>query len=171
MLLPLEAGGALGGSGVLPAGSAPPPVILMVGRRHVRKNKLVDFAGEYHLDLLVGQGALPLIYPRVRGMADWVRVVLPFVDGLLLVEGEDISPDFFVGERVPPELGEQVRDQGHQIQADPRTDLWAGCRSVQWGGLSAFGWSLSLRSTRAFRTGGGPDRRTPSARKDGEAAP
>lgn len=129
MLLPLEAEGALG---VLPAGSGAPPVILMVGRRHVRKNKLVDFAGEYHLDLLVGHGALPLIYPRVLGMAEWVRVVLPFVDGLLLVEGEDLSPEFFVGQRVSPELGEQVRDKHPSDAAFDLEKDKIEFRAVEW---------------------------------------
>lgn len=44
------------------------PRVLIVSRRTVRKNKFVDFVGEYHLDLIVGYGAVPVIVPRVAGV-------------------------------------------------------------------------------------------------------
>lgn len=44
------------------------PRVLIVSRRHVRKNKFVDFVGEYHLDLIVRYGAVPVIVPRVKGV-------------------------------------------------------------------------------------------------------
>ncbi|KAK8537335.1 hypothetical protein V6N12_043501 [Hibiscus sabdariffa] len=37
------------------------PRVLIVSRRSVRKNKFVDFVGEYHLDLIVTHGAVPIL--------------------------------------------------------------------------------------------------------------
>ncbi len=43
------------------------PVVLAVTRRIVRKNKYVDFLGEYHLRLLIRLGILPVMVPVVEG--------------------------------------------------------------------------------------------------------
>ncbi len=71
------------------------PAVLVVTRRTVRKNKYIDYVGEFHLSLLVRLGTLPVMVPVVEGS----RVCLPdYVDGmrgLLLVEGEDIEPKHF----------------------------------------------------------------------------
>jgi putative glutamine amidotransferase len=71
------------------------PPVLVVTRRTVRKNKYIDYVGEFHLSLLVRLGTLPVMVPVVEGS----RACLPdYVDGmrgLLLVEGEDIEPKHF----------------------------------------------------------------------------
>ncbi|KAF5200620.1 hypothetical protein FRX31_009793, partial [Thalictrum thalictroides] len=38
------------------------PRVLIVSRRTVRKNKFVNFIGEYHLDLIVGEDIDPSLY-------------------------------------------------------------------------------------------------------------
>ena len=43
------------------------PVVLVVANQDTRKNKLIDYVGEYHLDLLTQFGALPVIVPVVKG--------------------------------------------------------------------------------------------------------
>ncbi|CAD6232573.1 unnamed protein product [Miscanthus lutarioriparius] len=70
------------------------PRVLIVSRRTVRKNKFVDFVGEYHLDLIVGYGAVPVIVPRVAGVHALLDSFEP-IHGVLLCEGEDIDPSLY----------------------------------------------------------------------------
>lgn len=70
------------------------PRVLIVSRRTVRKNKFVDFVGEYHLDLIVGYGAVPVIVPRVAGLHMLLESFEP-IHGVLLCEGEDIDPSHY----------------------------------------------------------------------------
>ncbi|KAJ7975765.1 Class I glutamine amidotransferase-like superfamily protein [Quillaja saponaria] len=73
------------------------PRVLIVSRRSVRKNKFVDFVGEYHLDLIVGYGAVPVIVPRVTGVHMLLDSFEP-IHGVLLCEGEDIDPSLYEAE-------------------------------------------------------------------------
>ncbi|GFP84681.1 protein ntpr [Phtheirospermum japonicum] len=73
------------------------PRVLIVSRRTVRKNKFVDFVGEYHLDLIVSYGAAPVIVPRVRGVHTLLDSFEP-IHGILLCEGEDIDPSLYDAE-------------------------------------------------------------------------
>ncbi|KAL5573154.1 hypothetical protein UlMin_022751 [Ulmus minor] len=70
------------------------PRVLIVSRRSLRKNKFVDFVGEYHLDLIVSYGAVPVIVPRVRGVHMLLESFEP-IHGVLLCEGEDIDPSLY----------------------------------------------------------------------------
>ncbi|CAA7046412.1 unnamed protein product [Microthlaspi erraticum] len=70
------------------------PRVLIVSRRTLRKNKLVDFVGEYHLDLVVSFGAVPVIVPRVTGVQSMLHSFEP-IHGVLLCEGEDIDPSLY----------------------------------------------------------------------------
>ncbi|XP_050227410.1 putative glutamine amidotransferase GAT1_2.1 [Mercurialis annua] len=73
------------------------PRVLIVSRRTVRKNKFVDFVGEYHLDLIVSYGAVPVIVPRVNGVHMLLDSFEP-IHGVLLCEGEDIDPSLYQDE-------------------------------------------------------------------------
>lgn len=73
------------------------PRVLIVSRRSVRKNKFVDFVGEYHLDLIVSYGAVPVIVPRVSGVHMLLESFEP-IHGVLLCEGEDIDPSLYEAE-------------------------------------------------------------------------
>ncbi|ONK81666.1 uncharacterized protein A4U43_C01F31640 [Asparagus officinalis] len=73
------------------------PRVLIVSRRCVRKNKFVDFVGEYHLDLIVSYGAVPVIVPRVAGVHMLLDSFEP-IHGVLLCEGEDIDPSLYDSE-------------------------------------------------------------------------
>ncbi|XVE92605.1 hypothetical protein REPUB_Repub01dG0112700 [Reevesia pubescens] len=73
------------------------PRVLIVSRRTVRKNKFVDFVGEYHLDLIISYGAVPVIVPRVNGVHMLLRSFEP-IHGVLLCEGEDIDPSLYDAE-------------------------------------------------------------------------
>ncbi|CAE8693671.1 unnamed protein product [Polarella glacialis] len=68
------------------------PRVLCVARRHRRKDKFVDFVGEYHLDLIQEFGGAPVIVPRTAKTMSSLLEYLP-MDGLLVVEGNDISDD------------------------------------------------------------------------------
>ncbi|KAK1660587.1 hypothetical protein QYE76_048746 [Lolium multiflorum] len=86
------------------------PRVLIVSRRTVRKNKFVDFVGEYHLDLIVGYGAVPVIVPRVDGVHTMLDSFEP-IHGVLLCEGEDIDPSLYDNDKdgLTPEQLEAVR--------------------------------------------------------------
>ena len=43
------------------------PSVLAVTRRTLRKNKYIDYLGEYHLELLIRCGLLPVMVPVVEG--------------------------------------------------------------------------------------------------------
>ncbi|XP_020595193.1 uncharacterized protein LOC110035300 [Phalaenopsis equestris] len=70
------------------------PRVIIVSRRCVRKNKFVDFVGEYHLDLILRYGAVPIIVPRVAGVHLLLESFEP-IHGVLLCEGEDIDPSHY----------------------------------------------------------------------------
>ncbi|GLT43506.1 hypothetical protein SLA2020_174480 [Shorea laevis] len=86
------------------------PRVLIVARRTVRKNKFVDFVGEYHLDLIVNYGAVPVIVPRVSGVHMLLQSFEP-VHGVLLCEGEDVDPSHYDAQLsvFTPEELEEVR--------------------------------------------------------------
>jgi len=69
-----------------------PPRVLCVTRRHLRKGKYVDFLGEYHLDLIQENGGAAIMLPRTALTAPALAEYLP-MDGLLVVEGNDISDE------------------------------------------------------------------------------
>ena len=75
------------------------PVVLTVTRRTIRKNKLVDFTGEYHLELLVRLGLLPLMIPVVDGALACMPQYEKGMDALLLVEGPDIEPKHYKADK------------------------------------------------------------------------
>lgn len=67
--------------------------------------------GEYHLDLIVGYGAVPVIVPRVNGVHMLLDSFEP-IHGVLLCEGEDIEPWRYEAEAssgLSPEELEEIR--------------------------------------------------------------
>jgi gamma-glutamyl-gamma-aminobutyrate hydrolase PuuD len=75
------------------------PAVLIVTRRTVRKNKYIDYVGEYHLALLVRLKTLPVMVPVVEGSRACLPDYVADMRGLLLVEGEDIEPKHFKANR------------------------------------------------------------------------
>ncbi len=75
------------------------PVVLTVTRRTVRKNKLVDFTGEFHLELLIRLGLLPLMIPVVDGTLACLPQYKENMQALLLVEGPDIEPKHYKADK------------------------------------------------------------------------
>jgi gamma-glutamyl-gamma-aminobutyrate hydrolase PuuD len=75
------------------------PAVLVVTRRTVRKNKYIDYVGEFHLALLVRLKTLPVMVPVVEGARACLPDYVNNMRGLLLVEGEDIEPKRFKATR------------------------------------------------------------------------
>nr|XP_016440358.1 PREDICTED: uncharacterized protein LOC107766132 isoform X1 [Nicotiana tabacum] len=100
------------------------PRVLIVSRRTVRKNKFVDFVGEYHLDLIVSYGAVPVIVPRVSGVHMLLDSFEP-IHGVLLCEGEDIDPSLYndeLSDLSPDELEEIRRLHASDTAIDKEKD-------------------------------------------------
>lgn len=68
------------------------PTVLITTRRTTRGIRFIDYVGELHLRLLLRLKILPLIVPAVAGAVPFLSEYARQMDGLLLVEGEDIEP-------------------------------------------------------------------------------
>src|SRR5690242_16327601 len=71
------------------------PHLITVTRRTLRKNKLIDYTGELHLELTIKLGLLPIMVPVVPGTLACLPDYQNPMHGLLLVEGEDIEPKHY----------------------------------------------------------------------------
>jgi gamma-glutamyl-gamma-aminobutyrate hydrolase PuuD len=78
------------------------PRVLVVTRRTARKDKYIDYVGEFHLALLIRMGLLPVMVPVVEGVSACLPDYMSGMKGLLLVEGEDIEPERY--EALPENL-------------------------------------------------------------------
>src|ERR1700722_476296 len=68
------------------------PTVIVVARRMTRKNRLVDYVGEAHLQLLLRLRLFPLMVPVVKETLSCLPQYSGPMRGLLLVEGEDVEP-------------------------------------------------------------------------------
>jgi len=75
------------------------PVVLVVARRTTRKDRLIDYVGEIHLELLIRLGTFPVIVPVVDGTLECLPQYMEHMDGLLLVEGDDVEPKRFAARK------------------------------------------------------------------------
>ena len=87
-------------------------------------HELYFLLGEYHLDLIVGYGAVPVIVPRVSGVDKLLENFEP-IHGVLLCEGEDIDPSLCENESSsvsPQELEEIKKIHACDIALDKEKD-------------------------------------------------
>lgn len=80
--------------------------------------------GEYHLDLIVENGAVPVIVPRVAGVHKLLESFKP-IHGVLLCEGEDIDPSLYESEissLSPQELDEIRKTHASDTAIDKEKD-------------------------------------------------
>jgi gamma-glutamyl-gamma-aminobutyrate hydrolase PuuD len=75
------------------------PTVLVTTRRTERGIRYIDYVGELHLELLLRLRLMPVIVPVVRGVLSFLPEYLRRMDGLLLVEGEDIEPKRFPAQK------------------------------------------------------------------------
>jgi gamma-glutamyl-gamma-aminobutyrate hydrolase PuuD len=73
--------------------------VLVVTRRTSRKSRQIEYVGESHLENLLQAGLLPVIVPVARGTQACFLEYGREMQGLLLVEGEDIEPKHFRARR------------------------------------------------------------------------
>src|ERR1035441_4615577 len=65
------------------------PRVIIPTRRTIRKNKYVDYVGEYHLELLIKLGLLPVMVPVVEGTEACLDQYTEVMRGLLVVVADD----------------------------------------------------------------------------------
>lgn len=92
------------------------PVVLVGARRTTRKNKFIDYVGEYHLELLVRLRILPMIVPVVAGTLGCLAQYMDRMDGILLVEGEDIEPKRYAARKENYEYLEKTHALKDEIE-------------------------------------------------------
>lgn len=92
------------------------PAVLTVTRRTIRKNKLVDFTGEFHLELLMRFGLRPVMIPVVDDTLDCLPHYGKDMQGLLLVEGPDIEPKHYRAEKANLKYLEETHSTKDKIE-------------------------------------------------------
>ena len=75
------------------------PIVLVTARQTTRKDRLIDFIGEVHLELLASLGTLPVLVPVSPSAPDCLPQYMEMMDGLLLAEGDDIDPKGFAARK------------------------------------------------------------------------
>lgn len=71
------------------------PTVLVTTRRTARGIRYIDYVGELHLALLLRFKILPVIVPVSEGIVAFLPDYIRRMNGLLIVEGEDIEPRRF----------------------------------------------------------------------------
>ena len=130
------------------------PSVLVVTRRTIRKNKYIDYVGEYHLALLIRLGILPVMVPVVEGALACLPDYMAGMKGLLLVEGEDIEPRQYKAtpenfKYVEKDASAEGRDRN---QLHPPRLAAKNCRSWEFAAArNCSMWSAEERSTAMCR--------------------
>jgi len=114
------------------------PVVGLLMRREKRKEKWVNFMGEYHLQLLQDNGAVELLIPVVQGGLSNLGYYREQLSGLMIVEGPDVDPQFYrstpesshlIGETEPLKDAIEFRLAKWALQHDiPVLGICRGCQ-------------------------------------------
>jgi gamma-glutamyl-gamma-aminobutyrate hydrolase PuuD len=75
------------------------PSVLAVTCRTTRKKRLIDYLGERHLELLIELKLLPVLVPVGKGARACLPQYAEQMNGLLLVEGQDIEPQRYAAQK------------------------------------------------------------------------
>jgi gamma-glutamyl-gamma-aminobutyrate hydrolase PuuD len=75
------------------------PAVLAVTCRTTRKNRLIDYLGEQHLELLLRLKLLPVLVPVTKGTRACLAQYADEMKGLLLVEGQDVEPKRYAAQK------------------------------------------------------------------------
>ena len=90
--------------------------VLVVTRRTTRKNRYIEYAGESHLENLIQAGLLPVMIPVAPGTLSCLPQYSRGMDGLLLVEGEDVEPAHYRARRANSKYLEKTDPLKDQIE-------------------------------------------------------
>ncbi|MDR1761690.1 MAG: gamma-glutamyl-gamma-aminobutyrate hydrolase family protein [Bacteroidales bacterium] len=69
--------------------------VLIVSRRMVRKHKDVQWVSDVYLEICARRGVMPVIVPIAASTPHILQEYLSDYDGLLLVEGGDVHPQYY----------------------------------------------------------------------------
>ena len=92
------------------------PVVLVTARHMVRKDRLIDYIGEIHLELLLRLGIMPIIVPVAESTLECLPQYIGLMDGLLLAEGDDIDPTRFAARKTNFEFVEETHPLKDEIE-------------------------------------------------------
>jgi gamma-glutamyl-gamma-aminobutyrate hydrolase PuuD len=92
------------------------PAVVVVTRRATRKNRLIDYVAELHLELLTRLRLFPVMVPVVPGTLAALPQYAHGMRGLLLVEGEDIEPGRYEADRAKVKLLEETHPLKDEIE-------------------------------------------------------
>ncbi len=85
--------------------------VLIVSRRLVRKNKLINWFSEIYATILCSQNCIPIIVPIAEQTITMLPEYLSDYDGLLMVEGGDVNPKYYGSSYDSPEEFDPIKDQ------------------------------------------------------------
>ncbi len=71
------------------------PRVIIPTAHHLRKTRYIQYVGDQHLNLVLENGGVPLMVPNLQDNIGHIDIFLSDADALLLVEGEDISPEYY----------------------------------------------------------------------------
>lgn len=71
------------------------PRILIPTAHENRKNKKIQYVGDAHLEMVLQHGGVPILIPSIENNYDNLLELLDDCDGLLLMEGEDLTPELY----------------------------------------------------------------------------
>ena len=92
------------------------PVVLVTARQMIRKDRLIDYIGEIHLELLASLGMLPVIVPVSESTLQCLPQYIGMMDGLLLAEGDDVDPKRFAARKSNFKLVEKIHPLKDEIE-------------------------------------------------------
>jgi gamma-glutamyl-gamma-aminobutyrate hydrolase PuuD len=92
------------------------PVVLVTARQTTRRSRYIDYVGELHLELLLGLRIMPMIVPVVEGTTACLPQYMEQMDGLLLVEGEDIEPKRYAAKKANFQYLEKTHPAKDEIE-------------------------------------------------------
>lgn len=122
------------------------PQVVVSSRRTIRKNKYIDYVGEYHLELLIKLGLLPIMAPVVEGTEACLDQYKEGMQGLLVVEGEDIEPRHYKAAPANYKYLEKTHSLKDQIELElyrdalkRRLPILGICRGCQMLNVAAGG--------------------------------
>ncbi len=92
------------------------PVVLITARQMIRKDRLIDYIGEIHLELLARLGMLPIIVPVSESTPQCLPQYIDMMAGLLLAEGDDVDPRRFAARKSNFKLVEKTHPLKDEIE-------------------------------------------------------
>lgn len=85
--------------------------VLIVSRRLVRKNKLINWVSEIYASILCSYDVLPIFVPIADSTLQVLPEYLADYDGLLMMEGGDINPVLYGSSYDSPEEFDPIKDE------------------------------------------------------------